>query len=122
MSLALKAIIIVISAVLFLVILLSVYMSPWWVKNCRRTSSPPPIKDQFMRVSYFDLFRATNGFSSSNLIGAGSFGSVYKGVLDSFEHIVAVKVLDLQQRGASKSFMAECEALRNIRHRNLVKS
>jgi len=35
--------------------------------------------------------------------------------------IVAVKVLNLQQKGASKSFMAECNALRNIRHRNLVK-
>uniref|UniRef100_A0A2N9HI77 non-specific serine/threonine protein kinase n=2 Tax=Fagus sylvatica TaxID=28930 RepID=A0A2N9HI77_FAGSY len=34
---------------------------------------------------------------------------------------VAVKVLNLLRRGASKSFMAECEALRNIRHRNLVK-
>uniref|UniRef100_A0A803MW03 Protein kinase domain-containing protein n=1 Tax=Chenopodium quinoa TaxID=63459 RepID=A0A803MW03_CHEQI len=31
---------------------------------------------------------------------------------------VAIKVFNLQQR--SKSFMAECEALRNIRHRNLV--
>ncbi|XP_031286478.1 probable LRR receptor-like serine/threonine-protein kinase At3g47570 [Pistacia vera] len=35
--------------------------------------------------------------------------------------IVAIKVLNLQRRGASKSFMAECKALRNIRHRNLVK-
>nr|XP_027118479.1 receptor kinase-like protein Xa21 [Coffea arabica] len=33
---------------------------------------------------------------------------------------VAVKVLDLQKNGASKSFKAECKALRNIRHRNLV--
>ncbi|KAM7462651.1 hypothetical protein LguiA_030772 [Lonicera macranthoides] len=35
--------------------------------------------------------------------------------------MVAVKVLNLQREGASKSFMAECKALRNIRHRNLVK-
>uniref|UniRef100_A0A2N9G8F3 non-specific serine/threonine protein kinase n=1 Tax=Fagus sylvatica TaxID=28930 RepID=A0A2N9G8F3_FAGSY len=34
---------------------------------------------------------------------------------------VAVKVLNLLRHGASKSFKAECEALRNIRHRNLVK-
>ncbi|CDP19384.1 unnamed protein product [Coffea canephora] len=34
--------------------------------------------------------------------------------------LVAVKVLDLQKNGASKSFKAECKALRNIRHRNLV--
>ncbi|XP_020089183.1 probable LRR receptor-like serine/threonine-protein kinase At3g47570 [Ananas comosus] len=35
--------------------------------------------------------------------------------------IVAVKVLNLQQHGAFRSFMSECEALRSIRHRNLVK-
>ncbi|XP_028094594.1 probable LRR receptor-like serine/threonine-protein kinase At3g47570 [Camellia sinensis] len=51
----------------------------------------------------------------------GSFGSVYKGILDHSEKVVAVKVLNLQFRGASKSFVAECEALRRIRHRNLVK-
>jgi serine/threonine protein kinase len=34
---------------------------------------------------------------------------------------VAVKVLNLLRRGASKSFLAECTALINIRHRNLVR-
>ena len=37
------------------------------------------------------------------------------------ERLVAIKVLNLQQKGASKSFMAECNVLRNIQHRNLVK-
>ncbi|EYU40965.1 hypothetical protein MIMGU_mgv1a024855mg [Erythranthe guttata] len=47
----------------------------------------------------------------TSLVGVGSFGSVYK----------AVKVLNLVVKGASKSFIAECNALREIRHRNLVK-
>nr|XP_023910066.1 probable LRR receptor-like serine/threonine-protein kinase At3g47570 [Quercus suber] len=47
--------------------------------------------------------------------------SVYKGILDQYKHNVAIKVLNLGCHGASKSFKAECEALRNIRHRNLVK-
>ena len=59
--------------------------------------------------------------SSTNLIGVGSFGSVYKGILDQGKHTVAIKVLNLLRHGASKSFMAECEILRNIKHRNLVK-
>ncbi|TYI07961.1 hypothetical protein ES332_A10G263200v1, partial [Gossypium tomentosum] len=37
------------------------------------------------------------------------------------ETSIAVKVLNLLNRGASRSFLAECEALKNIRHRNLVK-
>ncbi|XP_074282407.1 uncharacterized protein LOC141606919 [Silene latifolia] len=71
-----------------------------------------------MKVSYDMLFKATSAFSIENLLGTGSFGSVFKGILDG--KTVAVKVLHLQHHGASKSFMAECNALRNIRHRNLI--
>ena len=74
-----------------------------------------------MNVSYQSLLNATNGFSFANLIGVGSFGSVYKGILDQYKHTFAIKVMNLGYHGASKSFKAECEALRNIRHRNLVK-
>ena len=76
-----------------------------------------------LNLSYQSLLNATNGFSSTNLIGVGSFGSVYKGILDQGRQIdiVAIKVLNLLRHGASKSFIAECEALWNIRHRNLVK-
>ncbi|XP_058210568.1 probable LRR receptor-like serine/threonine-protein kinase At3g47570 [Rhododendron vialii] len=78
-------------------------------------------KDPFLKVTYGELLKATGGFSSTNLLGFGSFGHVYKGIIDqNGELVVAVKVLDLQTCGATKSFMTECEALRNIRHRNLV--
>ncbi|KAI4387349.1 hypothetical protein MLD38_005188 [Melastoma candidum] len=79
---------------------------------------PPGI--QFHRVTYEELFRATDGFSQLSLLGHGSYGSVYK-CLYQGQQITAVKVLELGQHGASKSFAAECEALRCIRHRNLVK-
>lgn len=72
-------------------------------------------------ISYSELFKSTNGFSEDNFIGSGSFGSVYKGILGSEDAIVAVKVLNLQKKGASKSFLDECHALESIRHRNLLK-
>jgi tRNA A-37 threonylcarbamoyl transferase component Bud32 len=96
---------------------------------CRRSKlrrAKPRISfstEKYIRVSYAELARATDSFTSENLIGVGSFGAVYKGRMEiSGEQVeVAVKVLNLQQAGASRSFDAECEALRCIRHRNLVK-
>ncbi|KAJ4844101.1 hypothetical protein Tsubulata_006490 [Turnera subulata] len=76
-----------------------------------------------LQLSYQSLLRATDGFSATNLIGMGSFGSVYRGIIGEAERTtIAVKVLNLVHPSASKSFLAECEALRNIRHRNLVKT
>ncbi|KAE8706465.1 putative Leucine-rich repeat protein kinase family protein [Hibiscus syriacus] len=75
---------------------------------------------EWRRVSYHDLHEATDGFSESNLLGAGSFGSVYQGTLPT-GMTIAVKVFDTNQDRALKSFDVECEVLRNIRHRNLVK-
>ena len=74
-----------------------------------------------LNVSYQSLLKATDGFSSTNLIGVGGFGSVYRGILDQGRYTVAVKVLNLLLHGASKSFITECGALRSVRHRNLVK-
>ncbi|KAE8662265.1 hypothetical protein F3Y22_tig00113716pilonHSYRG00088 [Hibiscus syriacus] len=74
------------------------------------------------KLSYTELLHATNSFSSANLIGKGRYGLVNKGILSGDDQTtVAVKVLNLQQRGADQTFKAECEALRKLRHRNLVK-
>ncbi|CAL9006335.1 unnamed protein product [Prunus brigantina] len=86
-----------------------------------KKESPSSDSDKFLNVSYQSLLKATDAFSSTNLIGMGSFGSVYKGVLEDGGTTIAIKVFNLVRRGAYKSFTAECEALKNIRHRNLVK-
>ncbi|GJR88994.1 leucine-rich repeat protein [Tanacetum coccineum] len=93
---------------------------------CKKKHNSQPSQssrnERFLKVSYNELLKATHGFSTANLIGEGGFSSVYKGILDSDDDsFVAVKVLHLLNRGALKSFLAECEAWRNIRHRNLLK-
>lgn len=75
------------------------------------------------RVSYAELHAATESFSPANLIGSGSSGNVYIGnlIFDKNLATVAIKVLDLGQQGANRSFLAECNVLKRIRHRKLVK-
>lgn len=123
LSLALKLIISITCGLLALVVFIVVcfLVSCWSRKTRKDTNSAPTFGISSLNVSYGDLLKATDGFKTTNLIGHGSFGSVYRGNLDSQERCVAVKVLNLQFSEASKSFIAECEALRGIRHRNLVK-
>lgn len=71
-------------------------------------------------ITRFELLAGTNGFSEENLLGKGSFGSVYKGTL-SDGLAVAIKVFNWASEEAFASFERECEVLSNIRHRNLVK-
>ncbi|XP_020219614.2 probable LRR receptor-like serine/threonine-protein kinase At3g47570 [Cajanus cajan] len=116
----LKLIVVIICLVLFLPILSCIF-GMYLIRKRHKKSSTNRTIDQLPKVSYQNLHHATDGFSLRNLIGKGSHGSVYKGSLESTEKIVAIKVLNLQTKGANKSFIAECEALRNVRHRNLVK-
>ncbi|PHT82708.1 hypothetical protein T459_11151 [Capsicum annuum] len=95
-----------------------------WIRY-RRGKSVPQKADLLStvakeRISYDELLRATNALSESNLIGSGSFGSVFKGVLRSGTAI-AVKVFNLQLDAAFKSFDTECEVLCSLCHTNLVK-
>ena len=125
----------VLSIALFLAILLSMFQ--WYRKRpgqAIKTDDDATLDDvldemNYQRISYAELDKATNSFADTNLIGVGKFGSVYLGTLPLLlkgtsapdKVAVAVKVFDLCQIGASKTFVSECEALRNIRHRNLVR-
>ncbi|CAL5046241.1 unnamed protein product [Urochloa decumbens] len=63
------------------------------------------------RFSYKDLFHATKGFGDKQLLGAGGFGSVYKGVL---------RKSNTESKQGMKEFVAEVASMGRLRHRNLV--
>ncbi|KAJ6812351.1 putative receptor-like protein kinase [Iris pallida] len=92
-----------------------------FVLKAKASSKEEPLcLNYHRRIPYFELARATDNFSEDNLLGRGSIGKVYKGSLDG-GLLVAVKVLNLEVEGASRSFDAECRTLGQVRHRNLVK-
>nr|GEW87636.1 probable LRR receptor-like serine/threonine-protein kinase At3g47570 [Tanacetum cinerariifolium] len=66
-------------------------------------------KGQHHIVTYDHLRWATGDFHKENLIGRGSFGSVYKGCLklEGQTQVLAVKVLDMETSGSFHSFLAE---------------
>ncbi|KAL4632600.1 hypothetical protein ACB092_04G063300, partial [Castanea dentata] len=106
---------------LTLTIVISVACVLLAVATVKDESLGSTLRKSLLKVSYQMLLKATDGFSLTNLIGVGSFGSMYKGILGEDGSIVTIKVLNLQRQGAFRSFISECDALKNIRHRNLVK-
>lgn len=82
--------------------------------------SAPDVMHNFPRITYKELSEATGGFDDQRLVGSGGYGRVYKGMLPDGTTI-AVKVLQLQTGNSTKSFTRECQVLKRIRHRNLIR-
>jgi serine/threonine protein kinase len=74
------------------------------------------------RFAFKDLYDATGGFKDKWLLGAGGFGTVYKGVLPgpASGAEIAVKKVSHHSRQGMKEFVAEVVSIGHLRHRNLV--
>ncbi|KAK9281032.1 hypothetical protein L1049_003924 [Liquidambar formosana] len=84
------------------------------------TVSTPELMHNIPRITYRELSEATGRFDEQRLIGSGSYGRVFKGILPD-KTAIAVKVLHLQTGNSTKCFNRECQVLRGIRHRNLIR-
>ncbi|KAK6129597.1 hypothetical protein DH2020_036668 [Rehmannia glutinosa] len=100
-------------------IIILVLMRRQKLKRVPAPANDIPLGISWRRVSYIELVRGTSGFSEMNLLGKGSFGSVFKGALSDGLN-VAVKVFNLELERAGRNFDTECEILSTVRHRNLV--
>lgn len=78
-------------------------------------------KETLKKISYGDILKATNWFSSVHTISSTCNGSVYVGRFKSDRSLVAIKVFNLNERGGYDSYFIECEVLRSTRHRNIMR-
>ncbi|ERN11625.1 hypothetical protein AMTR_s00022p00195970 [Amborella trichopoda] len=89
----------------------------------RVPSSVEPIEinpiSNLIPFKYKHLFDATNGFK--DILGRGSFGTVYKGVLDlGHQFEIAVKQLNKVVEKGEKVFRTELSVIGQTHHKNLV--
>eukprot|EP00253_Pinus_taeda_P022106 PITA_22106 len=106
-----------------IVVVLCLFLGIFWILNCKRhifREVGTSLNVEHPRISYGEIITATNEFDDANLLGVGNFGKVYKGVLNNGTS-VAVKLLNLENEGAYKSFDRECKVLGKVRHRNLIR-
>ncbi|KAJ7968534.1 Receptor-like kinase [Quillaja saponaria] len=90
-----------------------------------KRSSRPPVDidghplDNIKHFSYSVIKVATDDFHSSNKIGRGGFGTVYKGTLKDGKR-VAVKPLSAGSKQGVREFLTEINTIANVKHPNLV--
>ncbi|GJM88404.1 hypothetical protein PR202_ga04462 [Eleusine coracana subsp. coracana] len=87
-----------------------------WGKGGRISSLPPEYQGGARQFSLEELVQATKNFSEANVVGAGSFGLVYMGLL------LDGTVVAIKRRVAAPTleFAGEVRRISEINHRNIV--
>jgi serine/threonine protein kinase len=68
-----------------------------------------------------DLNKATNNYDTSRELGTGGHGTVYKGILEDNNKIVAVKRSRVMNVSHTEEFIQEIIILSQINHKNVVR-
>ncbi|GJN14199.1 hypothetical protein PR202_gb00991 [Eleusine coracana subsp. coracana] len=93
-----------------------VLVSVEWGKGGRISSLPPEYQGGARQFSLEELVQVTKNFSEANVVGAGSFGLVYMGLLLDGT-VVAIK---RRVAAPTQEFAGEVRRISEINHRNIV--
>ncbi|EXB93547.1 L-type lectin-domain containing receptor kinase S.1 [Morus notabilis] len=115
---------IAIGCVVFVILCASLGFWLWRKRKLKREEENDDVEDWELdywphRISYEELYDATNGFSADELLGSGGFGKVYRGTLLNNTEI-AVKCVNHDSKQGLREFMAEISSMGRLQHKNLV--
>ncbi|KAL6574133.1 hypothetical protein OROHE_001675 [Orobanche hederae] len=114
----------IIAAVLALCVIFVVLGILWWkgfLKGRKQLGKEfEGLELQTVAFTLKQIRAATNNFDSTNKIGEGGFGPVYKGLLPDGT-VIAVKQLSSRSRQGNREFLNEIGMISCLQHPNLVK-
>ncbi|KAF3649760.1 putative LRR receptor-like serine/threonine-protein kinase [Capsicum annuum] len=103
----------------------------FWKRNQNRKQSILNINDMqeedlvrlgnLRSFTFKELQRATNNFSSKNILGAGGFGNVYRGKLGDGSLVAVKRLKDISGTAGESQFRTELELISLAVHRNLLR-
>ncbi|XP_059655498.1 G-type lectin S-receptor-like serine/threonine-protein kinase At4g27290 [Cornus florida] len=115
--------IIVLPILLTALVLLGLFLLLYFLRRRNLKREGMETKSEDIELPIFDLetiANATKNFSSTNMIGGGGFGPVYKGKLKTGQEI-AVKRLSNNSGQGLQEFKNEVMLISKLQHRNLVR-
>ncbi|KAK9064216.1 hypothetical protein SSX86_015596 [Deinandra increscens subsp. villosa] len=118
-------VVIIVSVTVGIVIMILLILICIWKKKIQRSNNSIIARKETdeLELSFFDfttLVIATDNFSSTNKLGQGGFGCVYKGVIMEGQ-VVAVKRLSTTSTQGIEEFKNEVRVIAKLQHRNLVR-
>ncbi|XP_074586773.1 cysteine-rich receptor-like protein kinase 2 [Curcuma longa] len=115
------------SALIVVVVGITVAVRVWKQRKLKKkrglnnsVSIEPGLYNHSLNFKYSTLEKATGGFSDSNKLGQGGFGTVYKGTLVDGREI-AVKRLFFNNKHRVADFFNEVNIINSVEHKNLAR-
>lgn len=85
------------------------------------TVPEPPQRPTWKCFSFEEIFDATNGFSSENLVGRGGYAEVYRGTLRDGEEIAVKRLTNASNdERKEKEFLIEIGTIGHVCHPNVL--
>lgn len=79
----------------------------------------PSQKPSWKCFSHEEIFKATNGFNTENLVGKGGYAEVYRGLIEDGRIIAVKRLMRASNEKKEKDFLTELGTVGHVHHPNV---